>query len=140
MYSLYVFTRLSLFVSHSDTYKFTLLGYSTSEQEDLRQHILRASKCNISFPQDIVDLMQRFTDNPDDISPEEYEIISNHQDAAVDMERDNGEFPLHTHLLSIHLHFYTSSIFLSKINTLILLKPDFLSCVSLLSYITVSAR
>ena len=72
-----------------------------------------------------MDLMQRFTDNLDDISPKEYEIISNHLDTTVDMERDNGEFPLHTHLLSIHLHFYTSSIFLSKINTLILLKPDF---------------
>ena len=109
MYSLYVFTRLSLFVSYSDTYKFTLLGYySTSEQEDLHQRIFRVLKCNISFSQDIVDLMQRFTDNPDDISLEEYEIISNHLDAAVDMERDNGEIPLHTHLVNIHLHFYTS--------------------------------
>ena len=111
MYSLYVFSRLSLFVSHSDTYKFTLLGYSTSKQKDLCQCILRVSKCNISFPQDIMDLMQRFTDNPDDISLEEYEIISSHLDATIDMERDNGEFPLHTHLISIHLHFYTSSIF-----------------------------
>ena len=96
-------TSIRVFVSHSDTYKIYILGYSTSEQDDLHQWILKASKNNISFPQDVMDLMQCYTENPDDILPAEFEIISNHLDAAIDMEGDTVDFPLHTHLVCIYL-------------------------------------
>ena len=88
---------------HSDTYKIYIVGYSTSEQEDLYQRILKVSKNNLSFPQDVVDLMQCYTENPDDIPPAEFEIISIYLDAAIDMEGDNGDFSLHTHLVCIYL-------------------------------------
>ena len=71
--------------------------------DDLHQQILKTSKNNISFPQDVVDLMQRYTENPDDISPAEFKIISNHLDATIDMEGDTGDLPLHTHLVCIYL-------------------------------------
>ena len=78
-----------------------LIGSSTTDQEDLKQSILWSAKCNISFPQDIVDLMHRFTENPDDIMLAEFDIISNHLDAAMDPKTENGYFPLHTHLVCI---------------------------------------
>ena len=83
--------------------------------------------------------MQRFTDNPDDISLEEYEIISNHLDAAIDMERDNREFPLHTHLVSIYLHFYTSSIFFIKNKHTYSIKTRFfIMCITIILYHSLS--
>ena len=66
---------IRVFVSHSDTSKIYILGYSTSEQDDLHQQILKASKNNISFPQDVVDLMQCYTENPDDILPKSFQTI-----------------------------------------------------------------
>ena len=85
-------------VLHSDiSNHLILLGYSISEQE---AYII-ASKCNISFPQDVVDLMQGYTENPDDIMPSEFDLISNHLDVAMDPETDNGDFPVHTHLVCI---------------------------------------
>ena len=93
-------TSIHVFVSHSNTYKIYILGYSTSEQDDLRQCILKVSKNNISFPQDVVDLMQCCTKNPDNISLAKFEIILNHLDAV---EGDTGDFPLHTHLVCIYL-------------------------------------
>ena len=47
--------------------------------------------------------MHRFTENPDDITPVEFNMISNHLDTAMDPETEDGDFPLHTHLVYIEL-------------------------------------